>query len=217
MTLSVKKDMLVTLQVRMADMSGKVLEETGPEGLTYLHGHGDIFPKIEKALEGRFQGEGFVIKLEPEEAFGQYDSDAIEMVPVKSLGDPETIVPGLVFEGIPGRRADGRRWRITDVADGMAVLETNHPLAGLALQFEIKVLKIEPAPFDEDAVGNDSVVVPSFLSVPDKIVAEEEGEDLSDEEMDRALEGRRAESAAAAAADSTPMGRMAGKPPRIIR
>ena len=216
MTLSVKKDMLVTLHVRMADMSGKVLEETGPEGITYLHGHGDIFPKIEKALEGRFQGEGFVIKLEPEEAFGQYDSDAIEMVPVKSLGDPETIVPGLVFEGIPGRRTDGR-WRVTDVADGMAVLETNHPLAGLALQFEIKVLKIEPAPSDEDAVGNDSVVVPSFISVPDKIVDEGDEEDPSDEEMDRALEGRHAESAAAAAADDTPMGRMASKPPRIIR
>ena len=39
MALAVKKDMLVTLSVRMADMSGKILEESGPEGLTYLHGH----------------------------------------------------------------------------------------------------------------------------------------------------------------------------------
>ena len=65
MALAVKKDMLVTLSVRMADMSGKILEESGPEGLTYLHGHGDIFPKLEAALEGRFPGEGFFIKLEP--------------------------------------------------------------------------------------------------------------------------------------------------------
>ena len=36
MALAVKKDMLVTLSVRMADMSGKILEESGPEGLTYL-------------------------------------------------------------------------------------------------------------------------------------------------------------------------------------
>ena len=64
MALAVKKDMLVTLSVRMADMSGKILEESGPEGLTYLHGHGDIFPKLEAALEGRFPGEGFFIKLE---------------------------------------------------------------------------------------------------------------------------------------------------------
>ena len=44
MALAVKQDMLVTLSVRMADMSGKNLEESGPEGRTYLHGHGDIFP-----------------------------------------------------------------------------------------------------------------------------------------------------------------------------
>ncbi|EJX02512.1 hypothetical protein EVA_09383, partial [gut metagenome] len=53
--------MLVTLAVRMADMTGKILEETGPEGLTYWHGHGDIFPKLEAALDGRFEGEGFFI------------------------------------------------------------------------------------------------------------------------------------------------------------
>ena len=59
MSLAVAKDTLVTLSVRMADMTGKILEETGPEGMTYLHGHGDIFPKLEAALEGRFEGEGF--------------------------------------------------------------------------------------------------------------------------------------------------------------
>lgn len=43
--LDVKKDRLVTLAVRMADMTGRVLEESPEEGITYLHGHGDIFPK----------------------------------------------------------------------------------------------------------------------------------------------------------------------------
>ena len=97
MSLAVAKDTLVTLSVRMADMTGKILEETGPEGMTYLHGHGDIFPKLEAALEGRFEGEGFVIKLEPEDAFGEYDPDSLVMVPAERLGSPETVVPGLVF------------------------------------------------------------------------------------------------------------------------
>ncbi len=165
MASAVKNDSLVTLSVRIADMSGKVLEETGPEGIQYLHGHGDIFPKLEKALEGRFPGEGFFIKLEPEEAFGEYDSDAIRMVPLRELGDdPDAIVPGLVFEKVPGAEDDGRRWYVTDVAEGYAVLEPNHPYAGWALQFEIKVLAVEDTDGVE-ALGNDDVVVPSFLSV----------------------------------------------------
>ena len=208
MALAVKKDMLVTLSVRMADMSGKILEESGPEGLTYLHGHGDIFPKLEAALEGRFPGEGFFIKLEPEDAFGEYDPDSLVMVPVERLGNPETVVRGLVFEGVPGEANDGRRWHVTDIADGMAVLETNHPLAGMALQFEVKVMEVAE-PSDEDAVGDDNVVVPGFLSIADRIVSEDE-EDESDETMDRMLEEH-------AHPDDSAMARMASAAPRIIR
>lgn len=203
---AVKNDMLVTLAVRMADMTGKILEETGPEGLTYLHGHGDIFPKLEAALDGRFEGEGFFIKLEPEDAWGEYDDEALEMVPVEHLGNPETVTVGLVYEGIPGRQNDGRHWRVTDIADGMAVLETNHPLAGMALQFEVKVLKVVE-PDDEETVGNDNVVVPGFLSLADKLVNEEE-DDPTDAEMERMLSGEK---------DDSPMARMATATPRIIR
>lgn len=208
MTLSVKKDMLVTLSVRMADMTGKVLEESSDEGITYLHGHGDIFPKLEAALEGRFPGEGFFIKLEPEDAFGEYDPDALVMVPVERLGNPETVVRGLAFEGVPGEVNDGRRWFVTEVADGMAVLETNHPLAGIALQFEVKVLSVVE-PTDDETMGDDDVVVPSFLSIADRLVSEDD-DDPTDEEMDRLLAER-------AQSDDSPMARMATATPRIIR
>ena len=208
MTLSVMKDMLVTLSVRMADMTGKVLEESGDEGITYLHGHGDIFPKLEAALEGRFPGEGFFIKLEPEDAFGEYDPDALVMVPVERLGNPETVVRGLAFEGVPGEVNAGRRWFVTEVADGMAVLETNHPLAGIALQFEVKVLSVVE-PTDDETMGDDDVVVPSFLSIADRLVSEDD-DDPTDEEMDRLLAER-------AQPDDSPMARMATATPRIIR
>lgn len=95
--------------------------------MTYLHGHGDIFPKLEQALEGKKAGETVVVQLEPDEAFGDFDDEAIRLVPVESLGDPELIVPGLVFSSVPGETPDGRNWRVTDVAEGMAVLDANHP------------------------------------------------------------------------------------------
>ncbi len=130
------------------------------------------------------------------------------MVPVERLGNPETVVRGLVFEGVPGEANDGRRWHVTDIADGMAVLETNHPLAGMALQFEVKVMEVAE-PSDEDAVGDDNVVVPGFLSIADRIVSEDE-EDESDETMDRMLEEH-------AHPDDSAMARMASAAPRIIR
>lgn len=207
MALAVENDRLVTLSVRMADMTGKILEETPEEGMTYWHGHGDILPKLEDALTGRFEGEGFFIKLEPEDAFGEYDSDAIRALPVEHLGEPETIVPGLTFEGIPGEAPDGRMWRVTEVADGVAILEANHPLAGIALQFEIRVLKVAEVDPDE-ALADDAVVVPSFLTLADKLV-DEDGDDESDEVYETQL--------SQAADDDSPMARMANPAPRIIR
>ncbi len=197
----VQKDKLVTLAVKMADMTGKILEETGPEGITYLHGHGDIFPKIEAALEGRFPGEGFTIALEPEDAFGEYDADAIRMVPLERLGDPESVVPGLQFDEVPGEGPDGRIWRITDVAEGVAILEANHPLAGCGLQFEVKVMSVEDPSGDE--TGTDDVVVPGFLGLADKIVSEDDDDDLP-------------YAVAAQEPDDSSMARLA-KPPRIVR
>lgn len=197
----VQKDKLVTLAVKMADMTSKILEETGPEGITYLHGHGDIFPKIEAALEGRFPGEGFTIALEPEDAFGEYDADAIRMVPLERLGDPESVVPGLQFDEVPGEGPDGRIWRITDVAEGVAILEANHPLAGCGLQFEVKVMSVEDPSGDE--TGTDDVVVPGFLGLADKIVSEDDDDDLP-------------YAVAAQEPDDSSMARLA-KPPRIVR
>ena len=82
---AIRKGMLVTISLVMADMTGRTLEETPPEGMVYLHGEGDIFPRLEKALEGHFAGEGFTIHLEPEEAFGEYDADAIRCIPVENF------------------------------------------------------------------------------------------------------------------------------------
>ena len=197
MSLAVENNRLVTLWVRMADMTGKTLEESPEEGLTYWHGHGDIFPKIEAALEGRFPGEGFTIHLEPHDAFGEYDCDAIVMTDVANLGDPATVVPGLVFEDVPG------------VVDGKAVLEANHPLAGIGLQFAIRVLKVEEP--DESEGLEERPVVPGFLQVADKLVAEDDEDDLSDEEMDRMLENRQS-----AEPGTSSMAKLA-KAPRIIR
>lgn len=210
MSLAVEKDRLVTLHVRMADMSGKILDETGPEGLTYWHGHGDILPKLEERLEGRFQGEGFFVKLEPEEAFGEYDPEAMKMVPVEQLGEPEVIVPGLSFEIIPGEQPDGRLWRITDVAEGVAVLEANHPLAGIALQFEIRVLKVEEV--DEPEAFDSETVVPSFLTLADKLVSEDE-DDSDDGDEEARLDAQLAQ---AERGEDSPMNKMA-RPPRILR
>ena len=77
--MQVASDTLVTIAVKMYDLQKNLLEQAND--LVYLHGHGDIFPVIEKALEGKKPGDTVSVQLEPEEAFGDYDESAIIIRP----------------------------------------------------------------------------------------------------------------------------------------
>lgn len=151
---------LVGLDVAMYDAQGELLEKTEAP-LVYLHGAGDIFPKIEAALEGREPGYRTAVQLEPEEAFGDADASLVHLVDSRSLG-PKVEV-GMRYEGLPGN-PDGRVYTVTDVAEGMAVLDGNHPLAGWALRFELAVRSVDAASDEElEAAGRPQP--PEFLRV----------------------------------------------------
>jgi len=136
---------LVSLDVSMFDAQGNLLEKT-ESPLVYLHGVGDIFPRIEAALAGQDAGYRTTLHLEPEDAFGDADVALVHLVACNALGDRVEV--GMRYEGLPGR-ADGRIYTVTDIAEGMAVLDGNHPLAGWALRFELHVRGVERASADE--------------------------------------------------------------------
>ena len=153
-------DTLVSIDVEMYDAQGNLLEKS-EEPLTYLHGHGDIFSRIEEELSGKETGANVSVHIEPEEAFGDYDPELVTLARVEDLGEGAAV----------GMRVDGADigasqavYTITDIAEGMAVLDGNHPLAGLALRFEIKVIDVRQAT-EEEIESTATAAVPDFLHV----------------------------------------------------
>lgn len=144
----------------MYDAQGQFLERT-ESPLVYLHGSGDIFPRIEAALAGQEAGYRTSLMLEPENAFGDADASLVHLVECRRLG-PKVEV-GMRYEGLPGL-ADGRIYTVTDIAEGMAVLDGNHPLAGYALRFDLTVRGVEQASEDELAAA-ERPKLPEFLRV----------------------------------------------------
>lgn len=150
---------LVSLDVTMYDAQGVLLEHS-EEPLVYLHGHDDLFPRVEAALAGKEAGARVALQLEPEEAFGDYEPALVLLTALDNLG--EGVEVGMRVEGDGGEGAAGRVFTITDIADGMAVLDGNHPLAGFALRFDITVLEVRAASTEELA-NADSPRLPEFL------------------------------------------------------
>lgn len=141
---------VVTISFKLFDASNKLLEES-PEPLTYLHGgHSGIFPKIEEALNHKQVGESISVTLEPDDAFGEYDPQMIRMETLADLPPDVTVGGYLVAE------QDGREviWRVTSIAEGKAVLDGNHELAGQRLRFDCTVMDVRPASAEEISHGH---------------------------------------------------------------
>lgn len=147
MELEVGKDRWVTVEYRIFDSDGEPIEE-GERTLTYLNGsHGELFEALEQALEGQPVGHRASVYLDPDQSFGDYDASLVRLAPRAAF--PDELEPGMSFEGIPGEAADGRIWIVTDLAADQVVLDGNHPLAGMALRFELEVIDVAEASEEE--------------------------------------------------------------------
>ncbi len=154
MNMQVVKNTVVTLDYNVTDPDGELVD-AGKEPLVYLHGgYDDIFPMIEEALQGKKIGESVVVKMQPDDAFGEYDADLIQIEPRKSF--PKELQVGMQFEGLPegGDEDEVMIYRVTEVADDRVVLDGNHPLAGMALIFTCTVTAVRPARAEEIEHGH---------------------------------------------------------------
>jgi FKBP-type peptidyl-prolyl cis-trans isomerase SlyD len=141
---------VVTLTFRLYDDRNALIEEAR-DPITYLHGgYSGIFPRVEEALTHRKVGESVSVTLDPVDAFGDYDASLVRMEAIESLPPDLTIGGYLVSE------QDGQEtvWRVTDIADGKAVLDGNHELAGQRLRFDATVVDVRPATQEEIAHGH---------------------------------------------------------------
>lgn len=155
--MKIGRNSVVTLSYTLYDAQGDVIEES-KEPTTYLHGgFSNIFPRVEQALQDKGVGQGVRVKLEPEDAFGDYND---QLLRVEARGQfPDILEVGMRFEGIPGEvdpseESQATVFTVSDIADGKVVLDGNHPLAGISLVFDCKVLKIREASAEEVAHGH---------------------------------------------------------------
>ncbi|MBW2527699.1 MAG: peptidylprolyl isomerase [Deltaproteobacteria bacterium] len=148
----VRKDRVVTIDYKLTDENGKLLdssEETGP--LAYLHGHKNIVPGLEKALEGLEPGAQKTVEVAAADGYGERDDSQVIELPRQQL--PDDAFVGAV---VHGQLAGGQVVMLTvvELDDDKAKLDANHPLAGHDLVFDVTIVKVEKATEEELAHGH---------------------------------------------------------------
>jgi FKBP-type peptidyl-prolyl cis-trans isomerase SlyD len=154
--MKIAKNTVVTVNYKLSDAQNNLIED-GRQPMVYLHGdYENTLPKIEEELDGKEVGYASTIQIEPEDAFGDYDPALVKVEPRARL--PEPLEVGMQFEGMPdGTDEEGEEsmiFTVTDIADDKVVLDGNHPLAGMALRFELSVADVRAATDEEIAHGH---------------------------------------------------------------
>ncbi|MEO7032145.1 MAG: peptidylprolyl isomerase [Herbaspirillum sp.] len=153
--MKITKNTVATVRYKLSDAQGNLIDE-GREPMVYLHGdYDDTLPKVEEALDGQEVGFELQLQLEPDDAFGQYDAGLVKIEPRNSLPSPLEV--GMQFEGMPDGSDEPSGdliFTVTDIANDKVVLDGNHPLAGIALRFELNVIAVRTATEDEIMHGH---------------------------------------------------------------
>ena len=151
--MKIAQNTVVSVNYKLSDAQNNLIED-GAQPMVYLHGgYENTLPKIEEELDGKDVGYTSTIQIEPEDAFGDYDPNLVKVEERNRL--PEPIEVGMQFEGVAeGSDEEPVIFTVTEVADDKVVLDGNHPLAGMALRFELSVIDVRAATPEEIAHGH---------------------------------------------------------------
>lgn len=139
---------VVSIHYTLTNDEGDVLDSSkGQEPLAYLHGFGNIISGLENALDGRSLGDKFTVAIAPAEGYGERDNDMVQSVPKSSFQGVDEILPGMQFQA---QSPDGMQLvTVIDVDGDEVILDGNHPMAGMTLNFDVEVTEIRDATAEE--------------------------------------------------------------------
>lgn len=147
--MKIARDTVVLFDYTLRSDEGEVLDTSeGGEPLAYLHGHGQIVPGLESALEAKDPGDSFEVKIPPAEGYGERDDEAVFEFPRAKL--PKGVEPKVGLE-LASRDSQGRmfRFRLIKIGEEMVTADANHPLAGQNLNFHVTVRDVRAASPEE--------------------------------------------------------------------
>ncbi len=151
--MQIESNSVVTLHYTLKDNDGAVIDQSEDGSFLYLHGAMNIIPGLENALLGKSAGDEFSVAIAPEEGYGAKDPERIQEVPKDMFEGNDEIQVGVQFHA---QSPDGQAVVVTviEIKDDVVVIDANHALAGVDLNFEVKVVDVRKATEEEISHGH---------------------------------------------------------------
>ncbi|MDA3810889.1 MAG: peptidylprolyl isomerase [Spirochaetaceae bacterium] len=149
----IKEKSVVSMHYKLTDESGQLLDASKEQPLSYIQGTNSLIPGLEKELEGKTIGDQVITTIPPEEAYGPVMPQLISNLPISTFKGVEKIDIGMEFEA-SNDNDEKMIVRVDAVNDDEVTINGNHPLAGKALSFDIKIVDVREASEEELSHGH---------------------------------------------------------------
>ena len=144
---------VVSFNYKLTDDDGNTIDSSeGCAPLSYLHGYDNIIPGLESALEGVDVGYSANVVVEPADAYGDIDEEAVFEVGRDKFPPEMELAPGMQFAG--ETPSGDVPLTVMQVNDDSIIVNANHPLAGERLHFDVEVVDIREATDEELQQGH---------------------------------------------------------------
>jgi FKBP-type peptidyl-prolyl cis-trans isomerase SlyD len=151
--MQIEKHRVVTLAYTLKDNDDRIIDQSDDGSFCYLHGASNIIPGLENALTGKVTGDELSVTVPPEEGYGVHDDGRTQSVPRDMFPAGEEIEAGMQFHA-QGPEGHTLVVTVVKVEEDSITVDGNHPLAGVQLNFEVKVMDVREATREEITHGH---------------------------------------------------------------
>ncbi len=146
--MQIENNRVVSIAYTLKDDDDNVIDQSSDGSFCYLHGASNIIPGLEDALAGKAAGDELSVTIPPEQGYGVRDDARVQDVPRNMFPAEQEIQPGMQFHA---QGPDGQSIvvLVTKADDATVTVDGNHPLAGVQLNFDVKVMDIRDATAEE--------------------------------------------------------------------
>lgn len=113
----------------------------GRDPLEFKLGTGQVIPGFDKAVTGMKVGDEHTVEIPADEAYGTHDPNGRQSFPRDKVPDDIPLEIGTRLQ-LSGPEGQPIMVTVAEVTDEAVILDANHPLAGKALTFKIKLVEI---------------------------------------------------------------------------
>ncbi|HRI47561.1 MAG TPA: peptidylprolyl isomerase [Ignavibacteriaceae bacterium] len=140
---------VVSILFTLKDADGEIIDSTSDgRPFAFLSGNEQILPNLESEIGTMLIGSKKTVVLEPKDAYGEYQEEAVQILNRAEFPENAVIEEGQSYftkspegEQIP--------FMITQIKGDEVTIDFNHPLAGETLSFDVELVNIRPATQEE--------------------------------------------------------------------